>query len=99
MMIRVWPSVVAAAAAGLMVTSLPGSASAAHGTLRVSGRTYNNPRKGCYTGIFWPLVVSNQTNQTVLVYDNATCHGHVMGTVAPRRSGIFEFGEGVRVPR
>ncbi|MEU8304330.1 hypothetical protein AB0C84_12290 [Actinomadura sp. NPDC048955] len=72
---------------------------AASGTLTVSGKQYSNPAKGCYTGNFWPLMVNNQTDTPVFVFDQANCTGRALGVVEAGRSGTFEFGDSVLVPR
>ncbi|MFB6818160.1 hypothetical protein ACFCV8_26820 [Streptomyces sp. NPDC056347] len=89
---------IAIAATALCLTTAT-SASAANGTLGVSGNTFKNPPAGCYTGKFIPLFVNNQTNVTVTVYGSSDCSGYAEGTVAPGKDGVFEFGNSVRVPR
>lgn len=84
-------------AALVLGTAAP--ALAAQGTLRVSGKTYVNPPQGCYTGVFWPLIVGNGTNAQVTVYDDHRCQGNQIGRVRPYDQGTFEFGGSVYVPR
>ncbi|TMQ83240.1 hypothetical protein ETD83_41150 [Actinomadura soli] len=93
-------TVLAALATGTALTlSTAVPALAAQGTLTVSGRTYTDPAKGCYTGNFWPLAVDNQTDAPVFVYDDDQCRGRVLDRVPPHSSGVFEFGGSVAVPR
>lgn len=93
-------TLLAALTAGAAITlGTAAPALAARGTLTVSGNRYDNPAKGCYTGKFWPLAVNNQTNTPVSVYGGEDCRGHSLGTVAPGRSRMFEFGRSVYVPR
>ncbi len=87
------------AMAGSLALGLSGSAWAAQGTLRVSGNTYTNPREGCYTGLFWPLSVENETNTTVFAFSDERCQGDFIGPVGPGSSQVFEFGGSVYVPR
>lgn len=85
-------------AAAAVTMASAGSAVAAQGILEVSGNRYLDPTQGCYTGKFWPLSVSNQTDTPVLVYDNGTCQGTPSGSVARGQSRVFEFGSSVYVP-
>jgi hypothetical protein len=85
--------------AGSLGLGLSGSAWAAQGTLKVSGNTYTSPGKGCYTGKFWPLAVTNDTDTTVSVFADDRCKGDFLGTVDPRNSRVFEFGGSVYVPQ
>ncbi|MGC0419949.1 hypothetical protein [Embleya sp. AB8] len=96
---RVAGAAVSVLAAGALVVSSPASAWAASGTLTVSGRTYENPAKGCYTGKYWPLAVNNDTDTVVYVFDDAECHGARIGVIAPGSSIVNEFGGSVEVPR
>ncbi|NUT54227.1 MAG: hypothetical protein HOV94_44095 [Saccharothrix sp.] len=92
----------AAAATVMAVVALTGAlttapASAARGTLRVSGNVFPNP-SGCYHGQYWPLVVENDTNRVATVYDQENCRGDRIGTVEQGESGTFEFGASVYIP-
>lgn len=58
-----------------------------------------DPSPGCYTSLIRPLFVGNRTDTTVFIYEDERCQGRVIGRVAPRTSGVFEFARGVRVPR
>jgi hypothetical protein len=85
--------------AGSLTLGLSGSAWASQGTLEVSGNTYSNPGKGCYTGKFWPLVVNNRTNTPVFIFEDGQCQGQSLGTVSPESSRVFDFGQSVYVPQ
>ncbi|MGW7293083.1 hypothetical protein ACWGIB_11950 [Streptomyces xiamenensis] len=95
---RITAGVAAAITAGVMLLALPGPALAAEGVLTVSGATYENPAKGCYTGGFSPLVVENRTNVTVFVHGGEDCKGVAQGWVSPGEKRVFEFGGSVQVP-
>ncbi|WSQ14956.1 hypothetical protein OG604_48630 [Streptomyces sp. NBC_01231] len=85
--------------AGTLALGLSGSAWAAHGWLSISGKTYYEPRTGCYTGVYWPVSVNNRTDTAVYVYSGANCQGDYIGTVEPGSDGFFEFGGSVYVPQ
>lgn len=93
-------STLAALALGAAV-ALAGAAPAlaASGTLTVSGKQYSNPARGCYTGNFRPLMVNNQTDTPVFVFDQANCRGRAIGAVGAGGSDTFEFGVSVLVPQ
>lgn len=84
-------------AAAALVLSNPVPALGATGTLFVSGSRYQDPPRGCYTGQYLPLDVSNHTDTTVLVYQNADCSGEYVGFVSPDQNASFEGGAGVYV--
>ncbi|KUJ66071.1 hypothetical protein ACZ90_40150 [Streptomyces albus subsp. albus] len=86
-------------AAGALVVSAPGAATAASGDLMVSGRQYGDPLRGCYRGDYVPLAVGNNTDAAVLVFDDENCRGQLLGVLNPGESGVFEFGNSVFVTR
>lgn len=79
------------AAAALLTLTVPSSAYAAQGTLRVNGTAYVNP-SGCY--IVMPpaqLDIDNQTNGDVFVFADGTCNGDYTGVVrAGERSDFYD---------
>ncbi|MFC4016255.1 hypothetical protein ACFOY2_54235 [Nonomuraea purpurea] len=66
--------------------------------MKISGKTYNNPAKGCYDGNFWPLSVNNQTDVPISVYDSRNGAGQFDGVILSPRIGNFEFGRTVLIP-
>ncbi|NUS11131.1 MAG: hypothetical protein HOY69_06950 [Streptomyces sp.] len=84
------------AAAGALALGFAGSASAATGTLVVSGTEYQNP-SGCYNATIWPLQVANRTNEPVLVFTGQNCSGDVLEVVVPGSTVVSEFGASVYV--
>ncbi|WP_329075031.1 hypothetical protein [Streptomyces niveus] len=85
--------------AGTLALGLSGSAWAAHGWLKISGKTHYEPRTGCYTGVYVPLSVDNYTDTAVHVYSGVNCQGDYLGTVEPDSHGFFEYGRSVYVPQ
>ncbi|MFI6695105.1 hypothetical protein ACIBLA_25800 [Streptomyces sp. NPDC050433] len=85
--------------AGTLALGLSGSAWAAHGWLSISGKSYHQPPEGCYTGVYVPLSVNNQTDTAVHVYSGFDCQGDYLGTVEPGSHGFFEWGGSVYVPQ
>ncbi|WP_405796329.1 hypothetical protein [Streptomyces sp. NBC_01506] len=86
-------------AAGALTLGLSGSAWASQGTLTVSGKTYTDPGRGCYTGDFWPLAVNNRTDTVVFVYEDEDCEGRRIGRVLAGDNRVFDLGNSVGVPR
>ncbi|WP_406116393.1 hypothetical protein [Streptomyces sp. NBC_01014] len=84
--------------ASSLALGLSGSAWAAQGTLTVSGKRYNNPGEGCYTGNSWPLSVNNNTDTDVFVFSDDRCQGEQVGIVYSGSREVFEAGESVYVP-
>lgn len=77
--------------------AIPAAAQAANGTLTLVPQTFTNP-SGCYNSQIFPLIATNNTDQTVTVYDQPDCRGDVIATVSPGESTTQEFGASVSVP-
>ncbi|QKV93908.1 hypothetical protein HUT19_20855 [Streptomyces sp. NA02950] len=73
-----------------------GTATAAQGTLIVSGTPYSDP-SGCYNTEQYPLRVDNHTDELAIVFSGPECQGAVTATVPPGERGVFEFGESVYI--
>ncbi|MFE7532572.1 hypothetical protein ACFU7Y_43820 [Kitasatospora sp. NPDC057542] len=86
------------AAAGAMAIALPNAAFAARGQLILApGQFIQNP-SGCYNAPIFPLIVQNETNESVRVYDGPNCTGNVIAVVPPGGGTTQEFGSSVYVP-
>ena len=83
-------------AAAAMLTCAGGvSASAATGTLYVSGIPYQDPT-GCHNGAGMPMRVHNDTDTAVSVYLARDCRGPAVDQVRPGGSRVV-FGQSVYV--
>ncbi|MGI5336669.1 hypothetical protein ACQEVS_04295 [Streptomyces sp. CA-181903] len=82
----------------LLTLGLTQSADAAVGKLELNGRVITDPaRSSCHTGGPLNLIVHNDTNSPVVVFDQPACAGNVIGIVGPVRNGFFPRGWSVRV--
>lgn len=84
----------ALAAAGAIALLPSAQAFAGTGTLNLSGQTITNP-SGCYNSAQWPLTVTNNTTEPLIVFSGSNCTGPAVGMVAPGNSETFEFGASV----
>ncbi|GAA1389713.1 hypothetical protein GCM10009639_17680 [Kitasatospora putterlickiae] len=85
------------AAAGTMAIALPTTALAADGQLLISPNVVIENPSGCYDAPVFPLILRNNTDEYVLVYDGPHCTGHVLAVVPPGGHTTQEFGSSVFV--
>ncbi|MFE5326183.1 hypothetical protein ACFRCG_07305 [Embleya sp. NPDC056575] len=54
---------------------------------------------GCVNADRWPFVVTNNSSEPALVFDQPNCTGDVVGVVPPGQTQTFEFGQSAYFPQ
>jgi hypothetical protein len=66
----------------------------AQGVVVINEVTYEDPSQ-CISNLTAPLTIVNESDRSLLVFEDAACSGQVVGDVSPFGSGVFDRGQSV----